>query len=250
MSLLLDHQHHLQMCHSITERLAEEDTGSLLVITSDHVWVPASASCKVMQLFSPLFRDLVTINGSVIEKPITLILPDYDSDTWNRLMEVLKTGKIVDKKGTFDIEKMKEQVVMLAMSLGINLKLEKNAPVSATSSRPCTGLIKVRNLEDMMSTSTSAEIDQRADQDGFGIRIQSIRSLNTVEAIKDREGNINEKKVLALARKRVKYEYKKRMKLQGMEVSSRNLYEDCFGQEEVSKKEDHNYEPGPESLER
>ena len=33
MSLLLDHQHHLQMCHSITEMLAEEDTGSLLVIT-------------------------------------------------------------------------------------------------------------------------------------------------------------------------------------------------------------------------
>ena len=46
----------------------------------------------------------------------------------------------------------------------------------------------------------------------------------------------------------MKYEYKKRMKLQGMEVSSRNLYEECFGQDDVSKKEDHNYsypDPNP-----
>ena len=90
---------------------------------------------------------------------------------------------------------------MIAKSLGINLKLEQNDPVSATSSRPCTGLIKVRNLEDLISTSTSAETDQRGDQDGLGIRIQSIQSLNTVEAINDGEGVINEKEVLALARK-------------------------------------------------
>ena len=116
MSLLLDHQHHLQMCHSITKRLAEEDTGSLLVITSDNIWGRVRASSKVMQLFSPLLRDLVTINGSVTENPLIVILPDYDSDTWNRLMKVLKTGQIVDTEGTCDVEEMKEQIVLLVQS--------------------------------------------------------------------------------------------------------------------------------------
>ena len=116
MSLLLDHQHHLQMCHSITKRLAEEDTGSLLVITSDNIWGRVRASSKVMQLFSPLLRDLVTINGSVMENPIIVILPDYDSHTWDRLMKVLKTGQIVDTEGTCDIEEMKEQIVLLVQS--------------------------------------------------------------------------------------------------------------------------------------
>ena len=95
-----------------------------------------------MQLFSPLLRDLVTINGSVTENPLIVILPDYDSDTLDLLMKVLKTGQIVDAEGTYDVEEMKE-IVLLAKCLGINLKLEKNDPVSATSSRPCTGLIKV-----------------------------------------------------------------------------------------------------------
>lgn len=221
------------MCDTLTERIAEEDTGSLIIITSDRVGVPAS--CKVMQLFSPLFRSLLTNTtmGPIAENPLIVSLPDFDSDTWDRLMNILKLGQIVDTKGTGDIaiDEMKKTVIKLAEAIGIKLELEKNEQRSfSVSSTSCTGLIRVRKLKDMMSTPTSAE-NQRIDQDDLTC-IQLTRSQVTDN---EEEVIVEEEKVPKL--------HKKKLKLLDREVSVRNLFEECLGEieEEVLRNDDHNY---------
>ena len=77
MTLTLSYQHHSQMCVTMTERISEEDEGTLVIITSDQT---ITMSSKVMQMFSPLVRGLVTdtcgVGGLDKKDPMTLIVPD------------------------------------------------------------------------------------------------------------------------------------------------------------------------------
>ena len=160
-------------------------------------------------------------------------LPEFDSDTWNRLMDILWIGRIVYAKGTDEIavDEMKKKVVKLAESLGIKLGLEKNclggSSVSTMSGR---GFIRVRNLKDMMSTSTSAENNQGTDL----TCIQPTGSQDT--ATNYGEDVIVEKEIVQKLRR-------KKLKISDRGVSVRNLFEECFGEieEEDSSNDDHNY---------
>ena len=153
MTLLLSYQHHSKMCVTMTKRISEEDTGTLVVVTSDQ---NVTMSNKVMQMFSPLPRGLVTETSCVWglgkKDPMTLILPDFSSKIVIHLMNVLLYGELV--VGEEDKEEVKLEVSSLAGNLGIRLNLDNNSSLdNEISDDTCQGKNRVKKLEDTLQTS-------------------------------------------------------------------------------------------------
>ena len=67
------------MCIKMTERISEEDEGTLVIITSDKR-ITITMSSRVMQMFSPLFKSVMEdtsgLRGLDQKDPMTLIVPD------------------------------------------------------------------------------------------------------------------------------------------------------------------------------
>ena len=138
LKLSTSYQHHTQMCIQMTERMSEEDAGTLVVITSDQ---KISMSTKVMQMFSPMFRDLVadtsSVGGSDKKEPTTVILPDYNSKMVLHLMNFLMYGELV-VVGKDEKKEAKTKVSNLAKTLGIRLNLDSNScPDNGSTSSEC-----------------------------------------------------------------------------------------------------------------
>ena len=155
MTLTLSYQHHSQMCVMMTERTSEEDKGSLVVIFTDR---RITMSSKVMQMFSPLFRGLVAdtsgVGGSDKKDPMTVILPDYNSEMMIHLMNIIIYGELVVSEEEKD--EVKTEITHFAETLGIRMNLNNNfSPHVDISHVSYKDKIK---LEDRLETATKPDL--------------------------------------------------------------------------------------------
>ena len=94
--------------------MSEEETGRLIILTSDG---RENVSGKVLQLHSPLVRDLMA--NMVTGGPAQVVsIPDVSSDTVGNLYKLLMRGELTGIKDE-NIMDVKKKVVSLARTLAI-----------------------------------------------------------------------------------------------------------------------------------
>ena len=136
--------HQPQLYEHMLETMTQDDTGSLLLVTSSE---KISLSSKLLQTISPLYRDIIRDVGSDIRaQQVTIIIPDTKAVTVQNLLALVTTGQIASDKGD---QLSCCDIVNLASSLNIPLK-EKDLSRSATVDKP-QGKLRVRNMEEILS---------------------------------------------------------------------------------------------------
>ena len=78
MAILLSYQSQLKFYDAILEKMAEEDKGTLVFLTSDG-WVTLSS--KVLQIVSPLVKDISSKMTSSVQEPLFISLQEFKSAT-------------------------------------------------------------------------------------------------------------------------------------------------------------------------
>ena len=96
-----------------------------------------SVSSRVMQLLSPLVRDVMaSLPLTAVLEAVTIIIPDTDTAAVNKMMELLMTGQTYLDTKTKDFQ---DRIVSLAKSLQITVnRVEK------------VGKIRVRSMNELM----------------------------------------------------------------------------------------------------
>lgn len=124
MTVIFQSHHQFEFCDRILRNFAEDDGDSLLVATSSQE--VSLASLKMLQIFSPLLREIVeTLPSS--SAPHTLIIPDTDAESWKYLTGLLTTGS-VDVNLSSDnsnIKCQKDKISSLAQCLRIYLETKQ-----------------------------------------------------------------------------------------------------------------------------
>ena len=128
-----------QLCEQMLDAMTRDDRDSLLMVTSTQ---RISISSKLLQIFSPLYRDILRDIPSKDNDPVTLIIPDTEAVHVQHLLDLLTGGKItkIDRGSSKDI-------VTLAQCFKIKLK-EGDLSDMEQKSPP---RIKVKNIEEMSS---------------------------------------------------------------------------------------------------
>ena len=151
MAVLLSYQHQLQFYDIILEKIAVEDTVPLAILTADgRVTLPG----KVMHILSPLIRDILA-NMSACgsgQESVSVSLPESKSATVQQLMELLLRGQVMEV-GAEKVEEVKRNVISLAESLGLKMKVDKTRHDDSRDQEmndiSCHGSIRVRNIEEL-----------------------------------------------------------------------------------------------------
>ena len=155
MAVLISYQHQLLFYNTILEKMEAEDTGPLAILTSDG---RVTLSGKVMQIFSPLVRSITAALSAcwIGQEPLFVSLPEFNSATVSQLMELLLRGKIMEI-GTDYIENVQRNVIDLASSLGIMIKIDQTLVDDSRDDEmndiSCRGSLRVRNIEEMVILS-------------------------------------------------------------------------------------------------
>lgn len=94
MTFRLDYWHQPELLEMILRKMSEEETGRLIILTSDG---RENVSSKVLQLHSPLVRDLMA--NMVTGGPAQVVsIPDVSSDTVGNLYKLLMRGELMGIK--------------------------------------------------------------------------------------------------------------------------------------------------------
>ena len=176
-------QSHLQLdfCDRILRSLEEDDGDSLVVATSSPEL--SLASLKLLQLFSPLVREIVKTLPSAAS-PLILILPDTDANSWKCLMGLLTSGNVdvhlpSDKA---DVECQKEKISSLARCLRINLEsrhLSEEARIKLRVRRP-EELLKERSNSPIASNQENNMVSNDYDSDQEEVPVSSLSDLSAL----------------------------------------------------------------------
>ena len=125
------------------EAMTRDDRNSLLMVTSTQM---ISVSSKLLQVFSPLYRDILRDIPSKDNDPVTLIVPGTEAVHVQHLLDLVTSGKIKKtNRGSF------RDIVSLAECFKIDLK-ESDVSDMDFKSPP---MIKVKNLGEMSSMAPS-----------------------------------------------------------------------------------------------
>jgi len=155
-----------QLCGQMLELMTREDRDGLLIVTSTQ---RISVSSKLLQIFSPLYRDMLRDIPSS-DDPVTMFLPDYKAVHVHHLLDLLTSGRIKDKESPLGSV---EDILNLAKCFKIDLRepdlmisleniLEKPPPrVNISSTDICEKLprIKVKNIRDMIPPLPSESLN-------------------------------------------------------------------------------------------
>ena len=126
------------LCSQFMRDLSEDDLKNasmmIKIVTGTGT---VSVSSRVMQLLSPLVRDVMaSLPVTAVQEPVTIIIPDTDTAAVNKMMELLMTGQTYLDIKTKDVQ---DRIVSLARSLQITVnRLEK------------VGKIRVRSMNELM----------------------------------------------------------------------------------------------------
>ena len=129
----------LAKCAQFLDDLIKDYPGlDMRIVTGTGI---VSVSSRVMQLLSPLVRDVMaSLPLAAVQEPVTVIMPDTDTASVNKMMELLMTGQTYfDTKS----KECQDRIVSLAKSLQIpvNNRLEK------------VGKIRVRSMNELLKPS-------------------------------------------------------------------------------------------------
>ena len=128
-----------QLCEQMLEAMTRDDRDSLLMVTSTQ---RISMSSKLLQIFSPLYRDILRDIPSKDIDPVTLIIPDTEADHVQHLLDLLTSGKIQETaRGS------SRDIVTLAECFKIRLKESDLSDID----QKLQPRIKVKKLGDMSS---------------------------------------------------------------------------------------------------
>ena len=181
-----------QLCEQILELMTRDDRGSLLIVTSTQ---RISVSSKLLQIFSPLYRDMLTDMPSsspvTLFNPVTLFLPDFEAVHVHHLLDLLISGRIKDKElplGSVG------DILSLAKSFKIDLR-ESDLMVSLEDIRE-KPRIKVKNIQDLSSSVTRETLDKEKAPGSNDIELPDFINIddNEVQDVNDQdlEDGINE----------------------------------------------------------
>ena len=134
-----------QFCEAMLETLTQDDTGSLLIVTSSET---ISISSKFLQILSPLYRDIIRdVGRDISEQQVTMIIPETAALTVRSLLALLVTGQVASTE-TQEDRLSYQDITTLARSFNIQVK-ENNL------SKP--GKLKLRNVEELLSPRIASE---------------------------------------------------------------------------------------------
>ena len=80
-----------QLCEEMLEAMTRDDRDSLLIVTSTQ---KISVSSKMLQIFSPLYRDILRDIPIKDGEPVTMILPDTEAAYVQHLLDLLTSGRV------------------------------------------------------------------------------------------------------------------------------------------------------------
>ena len=137
----------LQLCEEMLEAMARDDRDSLQIVTSTQ---NISISSKLLQIFSPLYRDIFRDIPIKDSDPVTMILPDTEAVHVQHLLDLLTSGKVHDNHWY-------SESILPILTLAECFKIEMREtdlthPVHLQDmDKNPTPKIKVKNFEEMTS---------------------------------------------------------------------------------------------------
>ena len=135
-----------------------------------------SVSQRLMEMMSPLVRDIVTsLPPRASLEPVTIIFPDSDTTSLNKMMDLLLTGST-----TTDTKESREGILNLAGCLKVvfnNLEMIKAG----------AGEIRVRNIQEMLepnaimnnNNTLVTEATEKGDDPAVSSAPESVTSADT-----------------------------------------------------------------------
>ena len=82
-----------QLCEQMLDAMTQDDRDSLQIVTSTQ---KISISSKLLQIFSPLYRDILRDIPIKDSEPVTMMLPDTEGIHVQHLLDLLTSGKVHD----------------------------------------------------------------------------------------------------------------------------------------------------------
>ena len=147
----------LGQCLEFLEDLFTEDAESGHMMTIVTGTGSVSVSQRVMELLSPLLRDVIaSLPVIAAMTPVTIIVPDSDSDTVNKMMELLLRGQT-----NVETNKCPEAILSLTRCLHLNVENLTSSSVAYVQ-----GTIRVRSLEELRGSSDTVNNNQALTVDG------------------------------------------------------------------------------------
>ena len=107
-----------QLCKQMLDVMTRDDMDGLLIVTSNK---RISISSKLLQIFSPLYRDILRDIDIKDAGPVTMIIPDTEAVHVRYLLDLVTSGKINAKDISYD-DMGSLDIVALAESFKIDLR--------------------------------------------------------------------------------------------------------------------------------
>jgi len=176
-----------QLCEQMLELMTRDDRDGLLIVTPTQ---RISVSSKLLQLFSPLYRDMLRDIPSSDKNPVTMFLPDYEAVHVRHLLDLLTRGRIKDKELPLGYS---GDILSLAKCFGIDLR-EKDLIVSiednASEKPPAPPRIKVKNIQDLVSSPVLSEsLDKEKSKKSKSKYFKELINIDDREDVEDDKGN-------------------------------------------------------------
>ena len=147
--LAFQSQNKFYQCARFLEDLLSKDyqDGNLIMIVTATGSV--SISRRLLELTSPLVRDIVaSLPTAGVQKHLALILPDTDTSSVNKMLDLLLTGHTT----TTDTMESREGVLSLADCLQVMMEMD-----SLETLRVGAGEIRVRNIQEMLEPNVKLD---------------------------------------------------------------------------------------------
>ena len=146
-----------QLCEQMLDIMTRDDKDTLLVVTSTQ---RISISSKLLQIFSPLYRDILRDIPSTDRSQVTIIIPDTEAVHVKHLLDLMTSGRIKESLQSSDI---------LALADCFKITLREND--LTFTFKPKKGSLRVRNIEEMCipvpSESPKEDVTNKASSNNF-----------------------------------------------------------------------------------
>ena len=145
---------HVNFCKRINAKIAKEDWDRLdvaIFVTSSEK--NKSFASTTLKILSPLYCEITKDLEQDKDYGRVLILPDFESSTVKRLLDLVSKGVTDKLKG--DKEKITKDIIDLADALEINMPTD-----TLTSDSKKTHKIKLRDIKDLIPQNQSDSVNK------------------------------------------------------------------------------------------
>ena len=174
---------HPQLCEQMLDIMTRDDVDTLLVVTSTQ---RISISSKLLQIFSPLYREILRDVPSTDKSPVTIILPDTEVVHVKHLLDLVTSGRVMENHQSSRSSGSASDIADLAECFKIVLT-ESDLTLP---SKPRQASLKVKSIKEMSDpVPRDGELSKRTLE-----KTCFINNASNVINIDDEEDDENEKK--------------------------------------------------------